>query len=141
MNIILTNIKKIITCLKNNNLYLKIKSMIITKSFIYIYFSYLISILICQEYIYSPLDIIEYINEKVEYTNEDYLSFIDNLSKAFSDAYAFNDICKNPPQPSFNSNYHKKIDIQKELNEIDLTDITPYEFYRKIITILSGLNL
>ena len=71
--------------------------MIITKSFIYIYFSYLISILICQEYIYSPLDIIEYINEKVEYTNEDYLSFIDNLSKAFSDAYAFNDICKNPP--------------------------------------------
>ena len=114
--------------------------MIITKSFIYIYFSYLISILICQEYIYSPLDIIEYINEKVEYTNEDYLSFIDNLSKAFSDAYAFNDICKNPPQPSFNSNYHKKIDIQKELNEIDLTDITPYEFYRKIITILSGLK-
>ena len=86
------------------------------------------------------MDIIEYINEKVEYTNEDYLSFIDNLSKAFSDAYAFNDICKNPPQPSFNSNYHKKIDIQKELNEIDLTDITPYEFYRKIITILSGLK-
>ena len=112
----------------------------ITKIFFYIYFSFLLSLLKCQEYIYSPSDIIEYINKKVEYTNEDYLSFIDNLSKTFSDSYAFNDICKNPPQPYFSSNYHTKINIQKELNEIDLTDITPYEFYRKIMTILSELK-
>ena len=43
----------------------------LTKIFFYIYFSFLLSLLICQEYIYSPSDIIEYINKKVEYTNED----------------------------------------------------------------------
>ena len=100
----------------------------------------ILSLIICQEYIYSPSDIIDYINSKIEYGEEDYKSFIEYLSKTFSDAYAFNDIIKNPPQPDFNSNYHEKVDIQKELNDIDLNEITPYEFYRKIWSILSKLK-
>ena len=82
----------------------------------------------------------DYINGKIEYSEEDYKSFIEYLSNSFSDAYAFNDISKNPPKLDFNSNYHEKIDIQKELNEIDLNEITPYEFYRKIWQILSKLK-
>ena len=100
----------------------------------------LITTIFCQEYIYSPSDIIDYINNRISYTKEDYQSFIDNLSKSLSDAYAFNDISKNPPQPNFNFNYHKKVDIQKELNEMNLNDIKPYEFYREIWLILSKLK-
>lgn len=101
---------------------------------------FFISIIICEEFVYAPSDIINYINNKIEYTEEDYSSFIDNLIKTFSDSYAFYDISKNPPQPDFNSNYHEKVDIEKELKGIDLTDITPYEFYRKVWTILSKLK-
>ena len=105
-----------------------------------IFLLYFLSIIICQEYIYSPSDIIDYINGKIEYSEEDYKLFIKLLSNSFSDVYAFNDLSKNPPQPDFNSNYHEKVDIQKELNEIDLNEITPYEFYRKIWQILSKLK-
>ncbi len=105
-----------------------------------ILFFNLLLIIICQENVYSPSDVIDYINEKIEYTKDDYKSFIEYLSNTFSDVYTFNDIVKNPPQPSFDSDYHEKVDIQKELNEIDLDDITPYEFYRKIWTILSKLK-
>ena len=110
------------------------------KIYYYIYIVNIFSFIICQDYIYSPSDVINFINSEIEYSEDDYTSFLDNLSKTFSDAYAFNDISKNPTQPDFNSNYFNKVDIQKELNEIDLTDISPYEFYRKTWTILSKLK-
>lgn len=100
----------------------------------------LLAIVVCQDYIYSPSDVIEYINNKFSYTKEYYSSFIEDLSNTFSDAYTFNDISKNPPQPDFNSAYHPQVDIQKELKEIDLDDITPYEFYRKIWLVISKLK-
>ena len=93
--------------------------------------------LIICEYSYDPSDVIEYINNEISYTREDYISFLDELSNTFLDIYTFNDICKNPPQPNFNSNYFTKVDIQNELNSIDLDDITPYEFYREIMLVLS----
>ena len=96
--------------------------------------------LIICEYSYNPSDVIEYINNEISYTREDYISFLDELSNTFLDIYTFNDICKNPPQPNFNSNYFTKVDIQNELNSIDLDDITPYEFYREIMLVLSKLK-
>ena len=110
------------------------------KMLILLFIFNILSLGFCQDYSYSPSDIIDYINEKIEYSEEDYKSFIEYLSNSFSDAYAFNDISKNPPKLDFNSNYHEKIDIQKELNEIDLNEITPYEFYRKIWKALSKLK-
>ena len=107
---------------------------------LFFYLNFL-SIIICQENVYSPSDVIDYINSKIEEENKEdyYKSFVKYLSGTFSDVYTFYDIAKNPPQPSFDSNYYEAVDIQKELNEIDLEDITPYEFYRKTWTILSKL--
>ena len=111
----------------------------VVKKYVYIFVLYF-TFTICQEYSYAPSDIIDYINGKIDYEEDKYKSFKEDLPKTFSDVYTFNDICKNPPQPDFNSNYHNKVDIQKELNEIDLKDITPYEFYRKVWTIISKLK-
>ena len=111
----------------------------VVKKNVYIFILYF-TFIICEEYSYAPSYIINYINKKIDYKEDKYKSFIEDLSKTFSDVYTFNDICKNPPQPDFNSNYHNKVDIQKELNEIDLKDITPYEFYRKVRTIISKLK-
>ena len=57
---------------------------------------------------------------------------VDSLSSLFEEAYAFNEIAKNPPQPSFNSSYHGKVDIQQNLKDLNLKDISMYKFYQEI---------
>ena len=61
------------------------------------------------------------------------------MSIIFENSYAFNDIAKNPPQPS--KNYHSIVDIQEQLKEIELKDIKDaYDFFRKIFIILADLK-
>ena len=69
-------------------------------------------------YIYQPNEVISYFNqtsisqEKCEYIKN-------NLSKILYDYYAFYEIAKNPPQPAFDPNYHNKVDIGKELEQLE----------------------
>ena len=90
-----------------------------------------------QEYYLSVDDFFAEI-DKYKYEESQYKEIINNLSKIFSDSYAFNDISKNPPQP-FN-NYHLKVNIQEKLNQINLENISVYEFYRRISNVLADLK-
>ena len=93
-----------------------------------------------QDYFFDVDDVFSYLDYQGYETEEKYKQVISNLSKIFKDSYAFYDISKNPPQPSFNDYYHAKIDIEERLNSINTTDINTYEFYRRIITALSDLK-
>ena len=57
---------------------------------------------------------------------------INSLSKTFDDAYAFNEISKNPHNPNFSENYYKKINIQNLLKEINTKNINLYNFYQNL---------
>jgi len=65
---------------------------------------------------------------------------IDCLCSTFNEAYTFNEIAKNPPQPSFDSNYHPKVNIQESLKSINLKDISLYKFYQQIKLIFDKLG-
>ena len=84
--------------------------------------------------LYTYLDLQGYENE------EEYIYILKNLSIIFENSYAFNDISKNPPQPDFNEDYHKRVNITNILNNINITDINAYEFYRRIAIALSDLR-
>jgi hypothetical protein len=83
-------------------------------------------------YYYDSIYVLEeYLNKSKE--NEKQLKYIIKyLTEVFNDSYAYNEIAKNPPQPFFDKNYHKKVDIQKSLNEIKTKNISFYEFYRQL---------
>ena len=90
-------------------------------------------------YVYDSFHILDYLNKEKE--NESELKdIIKYISKTFLDAYAYNEIAKNPPQPQFDKNYHKKVDIQKLLNEINTTNISFYQFYQQINRKVSQLR-
>jgi len=90
-------------------------------------------------YIYNSFQTINYLKSIKANESELYI-ILKELSKTFSEAYAYNEISKNPPQPIFNSNYHNKVDIQRLLSEVNITNISFYEFYRNIINQISELK-
>ena len=87
-------------------------------------------------YLYQPYDLISFFNqtpisqEKCEYIKN-------NLSNFLSDYYAFYEIAKNPPQPDFDPNYHNKVDLGKELEQLETKNRDFYSFYQDLIKILS----
>ena len=91
-------------------------------------------------YIYQPKELLDYLNENI--TKKENLIFIkDKLLRTFSDAYAYYELSKNPPQPKFDKNYHKKVDIKKEFDKIKTDkDRSFYSFYRDIKAIISDLR-
>ena len=97
------------------------------------------------DYIYEPIDVINYINKENQMDAEDLESIIDYLIDIFNDAYAFNEISINPPQPSLNNDYHKKVDIYSSLTKIkekirnnEITKV--YDFYSEISYSISQLK-
>ena len=81
--------------------------------------------------IYDPYYALNILNASTYYPER--LQFIiDSLSKTFEDAYAFNEISKNPPQPKFSGNYYKKIDMQKRFKEINTNNTSVYKFYQDL---------
>ena len=67
----------------------------------------LIIITLSYDYYYEPEDVINYINQK-SMDKEDLETIVNHLIDTFNDAYVFNEIAINPPQPSFDNNYHKR---------------------------------
>ena len=72
----------------------------------------------------------ELISEKVteEYCNE----VISNIIGIINDAYIYLDYYKVPSELKPNNTYKEHVDLIKELNEINKTNTTFYEFYRNI---------
>jgi len=90
-------------------------------------------------YIYDSYKLIEYLDTiKIDKNNLEELKA--SLSLLFKDYYPYNEISKNPPQPDFDNNYHKKIDIQKLIKGINTENISIYKFYREIKKIISELK-
>ena len=89
--------------------------------------------------IYDPYYAMNILNSSI-YSPDGLQYIIDSLSKTFEDAYAFNEISKNPPQPKFSENYYKKIDIQKRLKEINTKNTTVYKYYQDLKRALADLG-
>ena len=87
-------------------------------------------------YYYNPNVVFEYLNNKKENESE-IKEIIKYISETFNDSYAYNEIAKNPPQPDFDNNYHKKVDIQLLLNEINTTNLSYYQLYKEIYNKIS----
>ena len=103
-----------------------------------IFFSNLFIIL--SLYHYDPIYVLkEYLNKQKE-DEKQLKDILKHLSETFNESYAYNEIAKNPPQPYFDKNYHKKVDIQKSLKEIKTTNISFYEFYQQINRKISELK-
>ena len=82
---------------------------------------------------YEPKEVIDYFNSIiVEDTEAAFI--IERLSKTFNDAYAYNELSKNPP------NNYKKVDIQKLFKEIKTNNRTQYNFYQDIKKVLGQLE-
>ena len=90
-------------------------------------------------YIYQPNHVIEYLNK--EELDEYYYKVIKrSFALTFQDAYAYNEIDTNPPQPDFDNNYHEKVDIPKLIYAVNQTNIPIYKFYQEIITRIAKLK-
>ena len=92
-----------------------------------------------QNYFYEPKEALELIN-KTTYNSETLQFIVDRLSKTFQDAYAFNEISKNPPKTKFSEDYFKKVDIQKKLKEINTNNTSVYKFYQDLKRTLADLE-
>ena len=109
----------------------------------HILFLLLLSLLLIKEilsydYYLNPNDVINYLNNKITMTEEEYRSFIKYLIQTLKESYAFYEISKNPPQPT--SNYHTNVDLESELTNIDISNIQPYDFIRQVTKVLSNLK-
>ena len=82
-------------------------------------------------YYYRPENILNLLN-----TFQDNQNFfnksINYLSKTFEDAYAFNEIAKNPPNPEISKDYFKKVNITNILKEINTKDKAIYKLYQNL---------
>ena len=86
---------------------------------------------------YDPQEVIDAFN-RFTTENADLEFVIESLSKTFNDAYAFNEIYKNPP------NNFNKVDFQKLLKEINIKNGTIYSVYqdlRKVLWQLEDLHI
>ena len=112
------------------------------KTYIILIFIFIYSILstsYTSYYIYDAISILDYLyNQKSDAM--DLIRIRDYISHSIRDIYAFYEINQNPPQPDFDKNYFKKVDISKLLREINTMDISFYELYQKIINKISELK-
>ena len=95
------------------------------------YFSY------SQYYYYNPKEIFNYFDD-YRLTNNEKKDILGNITKIFRNSYAFYDIAKNPPQPY--PNYHKTIDIQDKLINLNVNDLNTYNFYSNLSKFISDLK-
>ena len=107
------------------------------------YIFYFIIPLIFSSYVYDSSRVIDYISKPIldKFT---YRVLKRSFALVFEDAYAYNEIAVNPPQPYFDNNYHQKIDISRLIYGINQTDINVYQFYQELkkrISDLKDLNI
>ena len=101
-------------------------------------FNFIIPI-IFSYYVYDPYKVLEFIN-RFKLDEYHYKTLKKPFAITFQDAYTYNEISKNPPQPDFNINYHDKVDIEQLIENINITNISFYNFYREIKKCMSELK-
>ena len=106
--------------------------------FLFVIVSFQINYSLSQKY--YTIDEIYQIFDDLKTNEKDLEVIVDCLSSTFSEAYAYNQIAKNPPQPDFNSSYHEKVDIQNELKNINLKNVSMYKFYQDIKLLFDRLG-
>ena len=92
-----------------------------------------------EAYEYSPEEIFNYFN-KQRLSYQDYEEIINLISETLEDVYAFNELSKNPPQPQNYNTYFNPVNIQERLKQINISNITKYEFFQNITKIFSDLK-
>ena len=75
-----------------------------------------------QYNVLSVDDLIDKLN-KDTFNESQAKNIISNLAEFFKETYPFESVAKNPPQPSFNSNYFEKVDIYQELINYNIKEI------------------
>ena len=80
------------------------------------------------------LDVFFNMIKKIEISQEDSEKLINNLKKIL-ERYVYLDILKNPPQPS--EKYHNKVDLIKEISDINTNKRPLYDFYRDLKIVIS----
>ena len=74
------------------------------------------------------------INEKV---TEQYCKYVKgNMTSIINDGYVYSDFLKSPKKPDGYDAYLPKVDLIKDLNNINTTNRTFYDFYREVQKIL-----
>ena len=94
-------------------------------------------------YIYSyvyPIEEIYKILNNIKEDESDLKIIIDSLIALFNEAYAYTEVAKNPPQPSFNSTYFEKVDIIQGLKNIQTKDTNMFKFYQEIKLLFDRLG-
>jgi hypothetical protein len=80
------------------------------------------------------MSVLNYLNQ----IKEDNLDLIKRyILRSLNDIYIYYEIAKNPPQPDFDKNYYDKVDIEKSFDEINITNISYYQFFQKVKAKLS----
>ena len=88
---------------------------------------------------YSIDEIFDIFN-KLTTDESDLKIIIEAFSSFFKDIYSFYEVAKNPPQPSFDNEYHKKINIQEGLKNIKTKDTNMYKFYQELKLLFDSLG-
>ena len=89
---------------------------------------------------YYLLDDIFNIFDNLKADESDLKIIIEAFSSFFKDIYAFNEVAKNPHQPSFDNEYYEKIDIQEGLKNIKIKDTSMYKFYQEFKLLFDRLG-
>ena len=84
-------------------------------------FNFIVPI-IFSYYVYDPYKVLEFIN-RFKLDEYHYKTLKKSFAITFQDAYTYNEISKNPPQPDFNINYHDKVDIEQLIENINITNM------------------
>ncbi|ELP86842.1 hypothetical protein EIN_043900 [Entamoeba invadens IP1] len=84
---------------------------------------------------YNYLEIMECVHT-IQISSKNKVQMITGLKHLYEQVYAYNDIMKNPPQPSFDSEYYKPNDLIARMDKLDMTDGELYPFYYELKQII-----
>ena len=90
-------------------------------------------------YVYSIEEIYKILNN-IKAEESDLKIIIDSFIALFNEAYAYTEVAKNPPQPSFNSTYYEKVDIINGLKNIPIKNTTMFKFYQELKLLFDKLG-
>ena len=103
-----------------------------------ILFAILISQLNSQN-IYTKEEIFNFLNG-IDISEETLTSLKNVLADTFKNTYAFNEIAKNPPQPDFDNNYYKPVDIQERMKNVNTKSTNFYAVFQELRKIIGELG-
>ena len=103
-----------------------------------ILFALLISQLNSQN-IYTKEEIFNFLNG-IDVSEETLTSLKNVLADTFKNIYAFNEIAKNPPQPDFDNDYYKPVDIQERMKNVNTKNSNFYTVFQELRKIIAELG-